>query len=126
MYNAVVSHYFAQDDHIGYLDPHSAAVGTGVAGVAGRGDVIQLQIAVAGEVVQTVKGLVYGSPASMAALAWLAETLPGSTVQQLGEITGQNIYTALGLPPIRLAAAVLAADALRLASSDYQRKQSSM
>lgn len=79
---------------------------------------LQLQIDEEGRIMET-RFKVYGSVATIAVIAYLAEQLIDQTVSQAQEVHPQPLLEALELPPLKLPSAVLAHSALDAALKEY-------
>lgn len=90
---------------------------------AACGDELHLYLEVqAGQVLQA-RFRTFGCAASIAAGSMLTELLAGASLTEAQEFTSEAVNTALGgLPPLKIHGSVLAADALRAALEDHQKR----
>lgn len=77
-------------------------------GEAGITDVVRLAVKLdADQRITAAKFKAYGNPYTIAIMAWLAETLPGQSMQQLAAINYQQLVDYFNIPPIKAKSAVL-------------------
>lgn len=88
------------------------------------GDVLRLHLKIENGVVTKVRWQAEGCGTSIAASSLASELLKGQTVERAAALTRKAIEGAMGgLPPAKAHCAVLAADAIREALKDYQRRR---
>ena len=92
------------------------------------GDIMTVYIKVKKEkekkIISDIKFETLGCVAAIAASSMLTEIAKGKTLDQAVKITRNDIADELeGLPPIKMHCSNLAADALREAIKDYERKR---
>jgi nitrogen fixation protein NifU and related proteins len=101
--------------------------GVGRMGNPRCGDLMEMTIRVAGDVITDIKFRTFGCGAAIATSSMATEMLKGKTIDEALEVTNRAIAEALdGLPPIKMHCSVLAADALRAALADYFKKQGNL
>ena len=90
---------------------------------AACGDELQLYLEIREARVLRARFRTFGCAASIAAGSALTELVRGASLEQLGQITSEEVNAALGgLPPLKVHGSVLAADALSAALEDYRRR----
>ena len=90
---------------------------------AACGDELHLYLEIRGARVLRARFRTFGCAASIAAGSMLTELVGGASLTQARQLTCDAVDTALGgLPPLKVHASVLAADALRAALEDYRRR----
>ena len=87
-----------------------------------RGDVLQLQIYVADDVMTDAKFKTYGCGSAIASSSLITELLKGKTLLEAGEIKNTQIASELALPPVKIHCSILAEDAITAALADYKAK----
>ena len=102
--------------------------GVGNVGNPVCGDIMTVYIKVKKEkekkIISDIKFETLGCVAAIAASSMLTEIAKGKTLDQAVKITRNDIADELeGLPPIKMHCSNLAADALREAIKDYERKR---
>jgi nitrogen fixation NifU-like protein len=87
------------------------------------GDVMKIMLKVRGKKIQDIKFQTMGCVAAIATSSMTTELAKGKTLEEAKKITNQDVAKALGeLPPIKLHCSNLAADALRKAIKEYEKK----
>jgi nitrogen fixation NifU-like protein len=120
-YSDTVLDHFERPRNNGVLE-HANAVGYMTNPVCG--DTLLLMLRVEDERIEEVRWQSDGCAASIAAGSLLSELLRGQSLREADAFTREALVEALGgLPPSKLHASVLAADALHHALADYRRKQ---
>ncbi len=122
-YSDLVWDHFDHPRHPGALDERSSRVGTGRVDNPFQGEVIQLQIEVAQEVITAARFKAHGGVATLAAASLVTEWLEGRKLAEAAAIDHRVIAAALDLPAAAFPAAVLTESALRAALADYAAKQ---
>ena len=118
-YSSQVLDHFARPRNLGRLPD---ANGRGVVGDLREGDV-QIEIAIRVEVgrVAAARFRTFGCSAAIAASSMATMLIEGQAVDEAGTLQAAAITTALGgLPPDRLYAPAMAADAVRQAVAAYR------
>lgn len=121
-YSAQVIDHFARPRNLGRLPE---ANGRGVAGDLRDGDVrIEIAIRVEGERIVAARFRTFGCSAAIAASSVATTLVEGKDTAVAAALTPERITAALGgLPPNRLYAPRLAADAVHRAIEDWRRGQ---
>ena len=100
------------------------ADGAGEAGNPVCGDVMRITIKVKDGRLADIKFKTMGCVAAIAASSMITELAKGKTIQEAMDITNMDVAKELGgLPNIKMHCSKLAADALRLAINDYQKRK---
>jgi nitrogen fixation NifU-like protein len=87
------------------------------------GDTLLLMLRIEGGRIEEARWQSDGCAASIAASSLLSELARGMSLEEAGALTREALVEALGgLPPSKLHASVLAADALHRALDDYASK----
>jgi NifU-like protein involved in Fe-S cluster formation len=108
-----VLHYFDRPARIGRLPAGKDVVTAAVRTPAAR-DRVDVSMRVAGGRIADIRYHALGSPATLAAMAWLAESLQGQAVEALTDVCSQKIQEVLALPMERMYAALLVEDAAKV------------
>ncbi len=128
-YSKKVMQHFMHPKNVGKL---KNADGIGKVGNPICGDVMWVFIKVGKkkikgkqkEHIKDVKFKTLGCAAAIATSSMITELAKGKTLEEAKKITRDDIATSLkGLPPIKMHCSNLAADALRLAIKNYQKKK---
>ncbi|MDX1654744.1 MAG: iron-sulfur cluster assembly scaffold protein [Candidatus Competibacteraceae bacterium] len=112
-YGETLWRYFRRPCNAGDFPTATPGVQTGRAGSLERGELIQIQVRLNGELIEDARFRAYGGPATIAAAAWLAGWLPGRRIAQALVLDDGVIAQALDLPPLAIRSAVLALQAAR-------------
>jgi len=100
------------------------ADGAGEAGNPVCGDVMRITIKVKDGRLADIKFKTMGCVAAIASSSMITELAKGKTIQEAMDITNMDVAKELGgLPNIKMHCSKLAADALRLAINDYQKRK---
>jgi len=100
------------------------ADGAGEAGNPVCGDVMRITIKVKDGRLADIKFKTMGCVAAIASSSMITELAKGKTIQETMDITNMDVAKELGgLPNIKMHCSKLAADALRLAINDYQKRK---
>jgi nitrogen fixation NifU-like protein len=87
------------------------------------GDIMHLYITVDNHVITDVKFTTFGCAAAVASGSILTEMIIGKTVEEAVKITKEDVADNLGgVPEPKMHCSLLAADCLRLAIGDYEKK----
>ena len=118
----VIDHY-ENPRNVGNLDKAAKNVGTGMVGAPACGDVMRLQIQVSDDgIIEDAKFKTYGCGSAIASSSLVTEWLKGKTLDQAAAIKNKDIANELALPPVTVHCSVLAEDAIKAASEEYQTK----
>ncbi|MFA6118900.1 MAG: Fe-S cluster assembly scaffold protein NifU [Parachlamydiales bacterium] len=119
-YTEKVMDHFLNPRNVGKIENPD---GVGRAGNAKCGDVMELQIKVENGVIVDAKFRTMGCGAAIATSSMLTEMIKGKTIEEALKITNQQVAEALGgLPPLKMHCSVLAEKSLKVAISDFQKK----
>jgi nitrogen fixation NifU-like protein len=120
-YTALVIEHFAHPRNVGDIENPD---GRGEVGSAVCGDMMRVTIKVVDSRISELKFKTFGCAASIASGSMMTEIVKGKTIEEVIELTNQEVAAALGgLPPVKMHCSCLAADALRAAIEDYLNKQ---
>jgi len=97
------------------------ADGTGRAGSAECGDLVEIQLSLQGGRVVEAAFRAYGCPATIAGASEVVARVRGRTLLDAARLGGPEVADALQLPPAKRGCSNLAADALHLALEDAVR-----
>lgn len=121
LYSKKVLEHFKNPRNMGEIKD---ADGVATVGNPVCGDIMRLFIKVKDNKISDIKFQTLGCGAAIATSSILTEMAKGKPLADAGKITKQAIAEALGgLPPVKMHCSVLAADALRQAIEDYQKKK---
>ncbi len=116
-YSEKVMDHFMNPRNVGVLED---ADGVGRAGNPVCGDLMEMSIKIADDVIADIRFRTFGCGAAIATSSMATEMIKGKTIDEALEISNRAIAEALdGLPPIKMHCSVLAADALRATLADY-------
>ncbi len=100
------------------------ADGTGTVGNPVCGDMMTIYIKVKDDRISDIKFKTFGCGAAVATSSMITELAKGKTLSEAAKITREDVAGSLGgLPPVKMHCSNLAADALREAIKDYQKKK---
>jgi nitrogen fixation protein NifU and related proteins len=123
MYSEAILDHFYHPRNVGTLDDSDLAVGTGVVGTSGNGDVLRLQIyVVADHKVSAAKFKAHGAAATIAVGSFLTEWVLNKSLNQIQQLPSRLLMRELALPEQKLYVALLGEDALKMAVDDYYSK----
>ncbi|CAN5473370.1 Fe-S cluster assembly scaffold IscU [soil metagenome] len=126
-YSEKVIEHYNNPKNVGTLDKNDPNVGSGLVGAPECGDVMKLQIKVnAAGVIEDAKFKTYGCGSAIASSSLATEWLKGKTIDQADQIKNTEIVAELELPPVKIHCSVLAEDAIKMAISDYKKKQEAL
>lgn len=122
-YSEKLIDHFNNPRNVGSLDKASQNVGTGIVGAPECGDVMKLQIEVAGDgTIKDAKFKTYGCGSAIAASSLATEWLKGKSVNEATDLKNTAIASELSLPPVKIHCSVLAEDAVKAAIEDWKKK----
>ncbi len=121
--NKVIEHY-NNPHNMGSFDKKEEDVGTGIVGAPECGDVMKLQIKVAGDRIVDAKFKTFGCGSAIASSSLATEWMKGKTLAEAEKIKNTDIVQELALPPVKIHCSVLAEDSIKAAISDYRKKSS--
>ncbi|MFH1399756.1 MAG: iron-sulfur cluster assembly scaffold protein [Candidatus Woesearchaeota archaeon] len=125
MYTKEVLEHFRSPHNMGEIEH---ADGIGKVGNPTCGDLMWIYINVGKnskgvEIIEDVKFKTFGCVAAIATSSMLTDIAIGKTLEEAKHITRDDVKNALGgLPPIKVHCSNLAADGLRKAIEDYEKK----
>ena len=118
-YTDLVIEHFQNPRNVGTLEDPD---GTGTVGNSVGGDMIEFQIKVRDNRLVDVKYRTFGCGAAIASSSMASEMAQGKTLEEVEQLTNQEVAKALGgLPEQKIHCSNLAADALHAAIEDYRR-----
>jgi len=122
VYSKKVEEHFFHPHNVGEIKD---ADGVGKVGNPRCGDIMKVFIKVKDDRIEDIKFKTFGCAAAIATTSVMTDLVKGKTIQEALKVTNRQIVKELGeLPPIKLHCSVLAADALKAAIADYQKKKS--
>ncbi len=99
------------------------ADGVGTVGNPTCGDLMTIYIKVDDDKITDISFQTFGCGAAIATSSMITEIAVGKTIEEALNITRNDVASELdGLPPIKMHCSNLAADGLRAAIEDYQKK----
>jgi nitrogen fixation protein NifU and related proteins len=119
-YSAKVLDHFRNPRNMGAMkNPDAEAT----VGNATCGDVMKIMLKVNRNKIQDIKFQTMGCAAAIATSSMTTELAKGKTLTEAKKITNETVAKALGqLPPIKVHCSNLAADALKKAIVEYEKK----
>ncbi|MFA4960150.1 MAG: iron-sulfur cluster assembly scaffold protein [Candidatus Pacearchaeota archaeon] len=119
-YNEKVLEHFRNPRNMGEFENADAE---GIVGNPKCGDVMKIMIKIKDDKIKDIKFQTFGCAAAIASSSALTEIAKGKTLKQAKKITNEDVAEYLGeLPPIKIHCSNLAADALRKAIENWERK----
>jgi nitrogen fixation NifU-like protein len=120
VYSEKVMEHFRNPRNVGEIPD---ADGIGTVGNPVCGDMMAIYIRVKENRIIDIKFKTFGCGAAVATSSMITELAKGKTLEDAMKITRNDIAEHLGgLPPVKMHCSNLAADALREAIKDYQKK----
>ena len=121
MYSEKVLDHFKNPRNVGEIKNPD---GVGEIGNLRCGDVMKITIKVKDNKIEDIKFKTFGCIAAIATTSMLTEMAKGKTLEEAEKLTNQDIADALGsLPAIKMHCSNLAADGLKKAIEDYEKKK---
>lgn len=122
MYSEKVMDHFQNPRNVGEI---KNADGIGEVGNVRCGDIMKLYIKVGkDETIEDIKFQTFGCGAAIATSSIITELVKGKTLSEAVQISNKDVADALdGLPPVKMHCSNLAADALKAAVEDYNKKK---
>ena len=122
MYSDKVKDQFMNPRNMGEMENPD---GIGIVGNPVCGDVMKIFIRVEDGRITDIKFQTFGCAAAIATSSMVTEMARGKTTDEAMEITREDVATELdGLPPVKMHCSNLAADGLRAAIEDYEKRMS--
>lgn len=122
MYSEKVMEHFSNPRNVGEIED---ADGIGRVGSPSCGDTMDIYIKVKDGVLTDVKFRTFGCAAAIASSSMMTEMAKGKTIEEVLEITRDDVADELGgLPEAKMHCSNLASDAIRAAIEDYLEKSS--
>ena len=120
-YSTKVMAHFADPHNVGEIKD---ADGIGYVGNPVCGDIMELYIKVADDVITDAKFRTLGCGAAIATSSMVTDMVKGKTIKEALKITNKAVAEALdGLPPVKMHCSVLAEQALHSAIDDYYKRR---
>ncbi len=120
MYSDKVMEHFTNPRNVGEIPD---ADGIGKVGNPVCGDVMFIYIKVEGDIITDIKFKTLGCGAAIATSSMITELAKGKTIEEAKEIGRKDVADSLdGLPPQKMHCSNLAADGLKAAIEDYEKK----
>lgn len=120
MYTEKVMDHFTNPRNVGEIEN---ADGVGQVGNPSCGDIMKISLKVEDNVIKDIKFKTFGCGAAVATSSMVTEMAIGKTLDEALQITNKSVAEALeGLPPAKMHCSNLAADALKAAIEDYNKK----
>ena len=120
-YSTKVMSHFADPHNVGEIKD---ADGIGYVGNPVCGDIMELYIKVADDVITDAKFRTLGCGAAIATSSMVTDMVKGKTIKEALKITNKAVAEALdGLPPVKMHCSVLAEQALHSAIDDYYKRR---
>lgn len=120
VYNETVIDHFNNPRNVGEL-AKSSVVGEVSSPICG--DTTFIYLDVEDNIIKNIKFKTFGCAAAIASSSMLTTMALGKTLDEAKKITNEDIVKNLGgLPEVKIHCSVLAADALRKAIEEYERK----
>ncbi len=121
MYSKEVMEHFTHPRNVGEIEKPD---GVGKVGNPVCGDIMHIYIRVRDNRIADIKFRTMGCAAAIATSSMITELAKNKTLEEAKRLTRSDIAERLGgLPPVKMHCSNLAADALRKAIEDYERKK---
>ena len=121
-YSDKVLDHFRNPRNVGTLEGDDVAVGR--VGNPVCGDLMEFYVRIKDNKIEDIKFKTFGCGSAIATASMITELARGKTIDEALRITRKDVADELdGLPPIKMHCSNLAADALKNALDNYQRKQ---
>ena len=121
-YNKTVFDHFSNPRNMGEMKSSDAEA---VVGNPKCGDVMKIMLKIKDDIIEDIKFQTMGCAAAIATSSMATELAKGKTIDEAKKITNESVARALGeLPPIKMHCSNLAADALRKAIENFEKKNS--
>ena len=121
MYSDKVLEHFQNPKNVGEIPD---ADGVGKVGNPVCGDVMFIYIKVKDDIITDIKFKTLGCGAAIATSSMITEMAKGKTIEEARKISRGDVADALdGLPPQKMHCSNLAADGLKAAIEDYEKRK---
>ncbi|MDQ1284032.1 MAG: nitrogen fixation protein NifU [Patescibacteria group bacterium] len=126
MYSKKVIEHFTRPHNQGAIENPD---GVGIVGNPVCGDLMKIYLSIKkdakrGEYIKDIKFETLGCASAIATSSMITDLAKGKTLAEAKKISRDNVADALeGLPPIKIHCSNLAADGLREAIEDYEKKK---
>ena len=122
-YSDIVMDHFMNPRNMGEIENADAV---GEVGNPACGDVMKLYLKIEDGKIVDAKFKTFGCGAAIASSSITTEMIKGKTIDEALKISNEAVAQALGgLPPAKQHCSVLAAEALKVAIEDYNKKKGS-
>lgn len=122
-YDAEVIRRFNDQSNIGSFEDDTN-VGTGLVGAPACGDVLKLQFKVDDNgIITDAVFKAFGCTSAIASGSLTVDLLKGKSVDNALNISNNQIFNTLKLPPVKKHCSVLAEEAIKVAVKNYRDKQ---
>ena len=119
-YTKAVFEHFQNPRNMGEMENPD---GVGTVGNPSCGDVMKIMLKIKDDEIKDIKFQTFGCAAAIASSSMTTELAKGKSLKDAKKITNKDVAKALGqLPPIKMHCSNLAADALRKAIENFERK----
>ena len=115
--------HFREPRNVGGFDPTAPGIGIGISGSAEAGQMVKLQVRVAGTCIAEARFKSFGCAATIACASLATEWLTGRTLDDADRITAGPLATSLRLAPDKLYCAETVVRAARAAIADFRQRQ---
>jgi len=121
LYSEKVMDHFSNPRNVGELLDANAV---GEVGNAKCGDIMKMYLKIENDVIKDVRFQTFGCGAAVATSSMATELIKGKTIEEALKVTNKEVMDALdGLPPVKVHCSVLAQEAIKVAISDYYKRQ---
>ncbi|UCD19593.1 MAG: iron-sulfur cluster assembly scaffold protein [candidate division WOR-3 bacterium] len=121
-YSEKVLDHFRKPRNVGTLEGDDVVIGR--VGNPVCGDLMEFYVKVKDDRIEDIKFKTFGCGSAIATASMITELAKGKSIDEAFKITRQDVADELdGLPPIKMHCSNLAADALRNALNNYQKKK---
>lgn len=120
MYSKKVLEHFQNPRNVGEIENPD---GVGKVGNPTCGDVMKITIKIKDDKIEDIKFKTMGCAAAIATSSIVTELAKGKTIEEAKKLSRDDVADALeGLPPVKMHCSNLAADALKEAIKDYEKR----
>tara|TARA_B100001093_G_scaffold472900_2_gene496400 strand:+ start:719 stop:1159 length:441 start_codon:yes stop_codon:yes gene_type:complete len=124
LYHKNIVNHFENPKNVGSFNKNDANVGTAIVGAPACGDVMKLQIKVNPEtmIIEDSCFKTFGCGSAIASSSYSTEFIKQMNIENALKIKNSEIAKHLNLPPVKLHCSMLAEDAVKLAISNFKKK----